>query len=430
MRERHLSRREIRRIIEVENSETQTKLLLHHLAVCPECFATGGYILDLYLAGALPERFSSVDVDLAKSRADAPALFVKLSRFSLERQRGLVRDTRQFRSWGLAEILCKESLKAAPRNPLRALELADVAVLVASLIGDWQAVEESWGWQLRAFAWAHLGNARRAVGELRSAEDAFTESDAWWKNAESMGDVLDYEPTLLALKASLRRTQGRFPEALILLDQALLSEDTTRERRSEILASRAFTLGEAGESALAIDAFRKAIAATDRKRSARLFYVLHHNLLDALTKSGRYEEAHRIAPAVRALAKASGAEVDLIRFNWIEARLVTAAGRRETGLRMLAQVRTELLRFGLFFDASLASLELAELHLSAGEHEAVEEITGSLLQIFDARGVSREAYAALLVFCRAAESRVATAELAAATLESLIAGSCNLPPER
>jgi len=430
MRERHLSRREIRRIIEVENGETHTKLLLHHLAVCPECYVAGGYILDLYLSGALPERFSSVDVELAKSRADAPALFAKLSRFSIERQRGLVRDTRRFRSWGLAELMCKESLAAAPADPLRALELADMAVPLASFVANWQAVEEAWGWQLRSFAWAHLGNARRAVGELRSAEDAFTESDTWWKNAETMGDVLGYESTILALKASLRRTQGRFPEALILLDQALVSEGTTEERRSEILASRAFTLGEAGESVLAIDAFRKAIAATDRKRSVRLSYVLHHNLLDALTKEGRYEEARGIAPAVRALARASGTEIDLIRFNWIEARLMAAVGRREAGVRTLERVRTALLRLGLFFDVALASLELAELHLADGEHEAVREIAGGLLQIFDAQGVSREAYAALLVFCRAAESRVATAELAAATIESLIAGSRNLPSER
>jgi len=109
---------------------------------------------------------------------------------------------------------------------------------------------------------------------------------------------------------------------------------------------------------------------------------------------------------------------------------MAAVGRREAGVRTLERVRTALLRLGLFFDVALASLELAELHLADGEHEAVREIAGGLLQIFDAQGVSREAYAALLVFCRAAESRVATAELAAATIESLIAGSRNLPSER
>src|SRR3954452_2637175 len=192
MREHHLSRREIRQLIEVENSVPQTKLLLHHLAVCPDCYASGGYILDLHQAGMLPPRFSSVDVDLARSRAEAPHLFEKLERFSFERQQGLIKDTRRFRSWGLAEVLCTESLKAGSRNPGKALELAELAVLLAGYLREWQPVENAWLFLLRSYAWAHLGNARRVVEELRSAEDAFAVSDDWGRASEDVGDVLDY----------------------------------------------------------------------------------------------------------------------------------------------------------------------------------------------------------------------------------------------
>jgi tetratricopeptide (TPR) repeat protein len=419
MRHSHLSRREIRKLIEVESNETQTKLLLHHLAVCPECYASGGYILDLHAAGLLPERFSSVDVDLARSRADAPALYQRLARFPFVRQKGLIRDTRRFKSFGLAELLCAESRAAAARDPGRALELAELATLVATVIREWEPVEEAWLCLLRSLAWAHLGNARRVVGEIRSAEDAFVTAEEWWKKSESMGDILEYEGTILALKASLRRTQGRFIESLTLLDAALAALGTSGTRRSEILASRAFTLGEMGESAAAIEAFREAVASTDRDSPPRLAYVLRHNLLDALSKAGRFEEARLLLPEVRVIAAATGEPVDLIRFRWIEGRIFAKTGKQALAVGVFREVRSSLTDLGLLFDAALAGLEEAHLRLEAGEAEEVRAIAAELLPVFEGEGIPREAHAALLLFCRAAEARIATAELVALSIEAL-----------
>jgi tetratricopeptide (TPR) repeat protein len=418
MNDSHLTGSEIRQLIETDNTATQTKLLLHHLAVCPDCYAEGGYILDLHLAGALPERFSSVDIDLAKSRADAPGLYAKLSRFGFKRQQGLLRDTRRFRSWGLAELLCAESLTAAARDPEKAVQLAELAVLLASKLGEWEPAEEAWLCLLRSYAWAHLGNARRVLGELRSAEEAFARSSQWWEAAESMGDVLDYEAMILALKASLRRTQGRFAEALSFLDEALALPSASAIR-SAILASRAFTLGEAGDLKTAAGAFREAIAATDRTGAPRLYYILHHNLLDALSKAGRIEEAASLLPEVAALARETGEEIDLLRFEWLEARIAAKAGDSGGAMERLDRVRTLLLHRGLAFDAALATLELMHLYLLEGVLDAVEALAGDLLAIFEAQGVPREALATLTVFCRAAKAKLATAELAEATLEAM-----------
>jgi tetratricopeptide (TPR) repeat protein len=419
MRQSHLSRREIRKLIEVESNETQTKLLLHHLAVCPECYAAGGYILDLHAAGLLPERFSSVDVDLARSRADAPALYQKLARFPFVRQKGLIRDTRRFKSFGLAELLCAESRAVAARDPGRALELAELAILVATVIKEWEPVEEAWLCLLRSLAWAHLGNARRVVGEIRSAEDAFVTAEEWWKKAETMGDVLEYKGTVLALKASLRRTEGRFAESLELLDAALAAPGTSGTLQSEVLASRAFTLGEMGESDAAVQAFREAVALTDPASAPRLAYVLRHNLLDALSKAGRFEEARHLLPEVRTLAAATGEPVDLLRFRWIEGRIAAKTGKRLATVGILREIRSGLVDLGLLFDAALAGLEEAYLRLEAGEAEEVQAIAAELLPVFEGESIPREAHAALLLFCRAAEKRIATAELVALSIEAL-----------
>jgi hypothetical protein len=91
MRDRHLTAAEIRHLVEQEMDEVETRLLLHHLATCPGCYAVAGYILDLDENGELPPVFSSIDLDLARSRHEAPRLFGALCRFPFDEQRRLVR---------------------------------------------------------------------------------------------------------------------------------------------------------------------------------------------------------------------------------------------------------------------------------------------------------------------------------------------------
>ena len=95
MRDGHVTKRELERYLEQGAEEEHKRLLLHLLAVCPGCYAVGGYVLDLYRAGAIDLGFSTIDLALAKSRAEAPALWKKLSRHPPERRRALIRDTPQ-----------------------------------------------------------------------------------------------------------------------------------------------------------------------------------------------------------------------------------------------------------------------------------------------------------------------------------------------
>jgi tetratricopeptide (TPR) repeat protein len=418
MREDHLTKAEIRHFVEREHDEIEMKLFLHHLAVCGACYRRGGYILDLYLAGALPEPFSSIDLDLAYSRSEAPRLYAKLSRHSFGKQKALLTDIRTFRSWGLAELLCAESLSFASRAPEKALELAELGVLLSLLLGPCEPAEEAWHNQLRAYAQAHLGNARRVIGELRSAEAAFETAGRLWKNAAGMGDVLDYEAKILALQASLRRTQGRFAESLDLLELAL-SANRDRILRGHILENRAFTLGEQGNLSEAVGAFRAAIADADQEADPRHFYILHHNLLDTLSKAGRYEEAARLLPAVAALARRTGDELDSLRFQWIEARVLSGAGNRSGALVRFGKIRLSFLERGLVFDSALVGLELAALHLAEGEYGPVIAIAEELLNVFASEETPREMLAAFTVLCSAARSHIATIDLVEAARHAL-----------
>ena len=206
------------------------------------------------------------------SRKGAPALLEKLCRHPFERQLALIRDTGRFRTWGLCEFLCAESERIAPADPKRAEELALLAVEVVSFLEEWQPAEQIWLDQLRGYAWAHLGNARRVSGNLPAAEEAFSSAEALWRPAnDNAGDVLGYEARYFALKASLRRAQRLLPEALVLLDQALSAEPDP-SLRARILINKAKTCEEMGriEEAIEILAGARSFAAIDGEPRIRL----------------------------------------------------------------------------------------------------------------------------------------------------------------
>lgn len=408
MENRHLTEDTFRKLLDRDRGEEETFLLLHELAVCPACYAVGGYLLDLYRKGSIGLTFCSIDVELARSREAAQALFEELARFSFEEQANLIQRDERFQSLGLSEFLCRESERVTSTDAARAVDLAELAVLVASLLEEGKPIEDSWLDQVQANAWAHLGNARRVLGELRSATDAFREADQFWEvGTRVAGDSLGYEAHYLALKASLRREERRFEEALALLDQALEAESGPA-LRGAILVARAKTFEEKGEPVRAISLLREAAQEADPQAPPRLRLCIEHNLLLLLTAEGRHSEAENMLPAVSDLSRTLGNRLDLLRLRWAEARIAAAKGEAVSAAALFEEVRAGLLSQEIGFDAALVSLELAALHLEKGETAEVKRIAREILSVFQSRDVHREALAALAIFIRAAETETVT----------------------
>src|SRR4029077_12513649 len=133
VKSKHLTRRRLRRFLEKQHSpEEENEILLHLFAVCPGCRAAGGPLLDLVEHGVLQPAFSSLDVDLELSRAAAPALWEQLKSFSSDRRKNLVQTAKRFRSWGLCELLCEESVRLAASDAVMSVHVAELAVLISS----------------------------------------------------------------------------------------------------------------------------------------------------------------------------------------------------------------------------------------------------------------------------------------------------------
>lgn len=368
---------------------------------------------------------------LADSRIEAPELWAELKRFRFQDQYHLIRAHRRFVTWGLCELLCQESYQLTTIDLDRAVEAAELAVLVSDLLKEEDSTRSGWLYQLRGYAWAHDGNARRVLGDLRNADESFAIADAWWEAGQAgVGDVLGYEPVLFDLKASLRIAQRRFEEAFTLLDHlfVLHMEDGRPEYQDPHLAGRALikkalALSEMEEPEHAIELLQQAQPLVDAERDPRLFLCLRHNLLWNLTTVEAYEAAQTMLQEVGDLCRAQGNHpINLLRVRWAEGRIAAGQGRTEDAIEVFQELRQEFANRGIAYDAALVTIELTALYAREGYVSEVKKLSLEMAKIFGAQDVPREAIAAMLFFQKAAEREQATASLArevAAFLEKL-----------
>ncbi|HEV2853274.1 MAG TPA: helix-turn-helix transcriptional regulator [Thermoanaerobaculia bacterium] len=346
------------------------------------------------------------EVPVVQNRQQAAELWEALSKLSPKQRRAAVEAEPKYWTWAVAERLCLESVRAAAHRADRALELAKVALRVAELAPG----SEPWRSRLKGYTWAFVGNARRVLGDLPGAEEAFVRSDCLWEaGAPADPGVLDGSRPL-DLKASLRRHQGRYAESLALLDQALAVSQPSAAGR--ILLKKAFTLEQKGDYTRALEVLSEAEPLLDRRDDPRAPAILSFNRTVNLCHLGRYVEAQALVPGLRELALGLGNELDLMRALWLEGRVSAGLDRREEALPALEQVRRYFTREQIAYDAALASLEVAVLYLEAGRTGEVKALAEEMLWIFKAQGVHQEALAALKLFVEAARQENATVELA------------------
>jgi len=343
----------------------------------------------------------------AKARRHAGTLWKALQELSPRERRQKVENEKRFWTWGLAERLCAESVQAAAHRADRAVELATLALRVAELAPG----SEAWRSRLQGYAWAFVGNSRRVHGNLPAAEQAFLRSDHLWKVGAVADPGLLDATRPLDLKASLRRAQRRLPEALALLDQALKG-NVSAEARGRLLVKKANTFELMGACERAIAELRRAESLLQGSKDTRIAWLLKHCLAHNLWQLGRYSEAGKKLPEARKLALQTGNQLDFVRTLWVEGGILAGLGQRQKALPILEQVWRYFTGNEIAYDAALAALELAVLHLDEERTAEVKRLAEAMFWIFRAQGVHEEAIAALRLFVEAVRKGEATVDLA------------------
>jgi tetratricopeptide (TPR) repeat protein len=405
--ENHLSLETLAKLLagDLSHEELVTRVIPHFLGRCRVCRRQYEEIRRLQEEiGHWDERVAVLEGPEAKE------LFAALEDLPFDEQIARVLDDESFQTWGLCQLLLGRSLEAGFEDAARAVNYAELAVKISQNLED--TYDPHWVLDLRARAQSYLGNARRVLGELRSAEMSFREAERFLSRSMTGNEIVRAE--VLHLKASLRRAQRRFSEALALVDQALeLYRELGDAHGAGISLLKKAKLLEDGEDLdAAIKILQELAAELDPQQEALLLAYARHNLVLCLTEAGHYQAAADLLPETRERLAAQGRSLNLVRLRWTEGRIARGLSRTGEAEEAFREVQRELLARGMGYDAALASLDLAILYARERRTAELKRLAVEMAPIFESRDVHREAMAALLMFRNACEEERVTVELA------------------
>lgn len=346
---------------------------------------------------------------MAKERTEAPGLFVELTRYPAEQRTLLIQNSTRFRTWGVFELLVERSLETGILNPRSAEDLGFLALHLSNYLDPdrygTDLIED-----LRARAWAHIGNARRVKSDLQGSHEAFAEAHCHLKQGTK--DVLE-RAVLIDLEASLRRDQRRFEEAFRLLRRAvaMFIQNGQRHRAGRSLLKMDDVYHQLGEPEKGIPFLYQALELIDPEEEPRLLLCARHNLIDDLAESGRYLEAQRNYREARPLYRNFTDAWTQNRRKWVKGKISRGLGQLDQAESLFLAARQGFIEEGIPYDTALVSLDLALLYARQRRSADLKRLAEEMVPIFSSLHIHREALAALAFLKQAAEAEHATVDL-------------------
>ncbi len=324
-----------------------------------------------------------------------------------------VEHLKDFQTWAVCERLCFESIRAASHDADRARDLAELALAVA----ERSPGSETWRNVLTGFALAFVANAWRVLGDFQAANRTMIRSEELFRAREGGFGPLD--PTrVLDIRAVLKKYQRLYDEALAILDEAFAFAGRP-DQRTRLLITKASILKRKEDYVEALQALREAAVQAELDGDERSRWAIIFNQATYLCDFGSFGEAEESLPPLRKIAFRNGKALDILRLQWLEARVESGLGKRPEAAAKLAEVWEAFARRKLWFEAALAALELASIELDRGRTRAVRILAESAAPVFAAQQFPEELLASLTLFWAAARREVASAEAARRLLQDL-----------
>ncbi|MEA2694858.1 MAG: hypothetical protein QOJ16_4245 [Acidobacteriota bacterium] len=315
------------------------------------------------------------------------------------------------------EALLSASRELRHQDPEGMVFLAALAVGVAERL-DSRASSAAAVSDLRARAWAELGNARRVANNLMGAEVALERSLACAD--EGSGD-----PLLLArlfdLTASLYTDQRRFDQALALLDRVFEIYWAHGERHlaGRALVSKGVSIGFGNQPEEALRLISSGLNLLDLRRDPALVLAAVHNLIDFTVKLDRFAEGERLLRAGRRLYYEYADELNFLKLRWVEGKINAGLGNLARAEAAFQEVRDGFRAHEMPYHLAVASLDLAGVWLGQGRTAEMHELVEEMVRTFQALGIHREAIAAVLMLQEAVVAQQASVSLFRAVASQL-----------
>jgi tetratricopeptide (TPR) repeat protein len=392
-----------------------------HLFLCPPCrellaqagpdareayrrvFGSGGmrFPLTAYSqsVGRVARSLRRIGLELQADRAGAHQLVDRLLRHAPERRRLLVRERERYRTYSVADALVDACRATMADDPAGAEPLAELALWILDRLDVVRYPEDMLN-DLRAQAWAAIGNCRRIGCDLASVSSAFDLAEGFLRRGT--GDPVD-AAGFLDLRVSYLIDLHRFREADEALRRLLDVYRDAGDRHAEgrVLLKQAALRREQGRLDEAIDLLERAEKAIDLSREPGLELPLRRDLVLYLAEAGRAEAAQALLPGLRGLNRERGNRPESLRLLRVEGVVYHRLGHLELAVEALDQARIGFLELGLGYDAAFATLDLALAHADAGRPESAGALGEAMRRLFESHELHREARAALGLLHRA-----------------------------
>ncbi len=341
-----------------------------------------------------------------RQKADALRALAVLMTFNTETCQQVVANDPRYHSLPLRRLLCEASRVASLRRGAHeAVELARLAVEVGDHLRP-EIYSRRLVCDERAVAWAFLGNAHRAAGNLVASREAFDKAQELQRQGTGIDlSVVDVFEQL----AALRRDEGRFDEALMLhrrvvtvyrqLDEPLL--------RCRALIDQAITLHRAGRPERGLRPLEMALERLDPAVDAHLYCRALTRLALCRAESGQAESSSQSELVVALVEEARqrcselGHDRALLQLRWTEGKLAESDDLAEAE-RTYQETRNAFLRRGENFDAVLVSLDLARVFTQQKRLGELRLLAGSLAGHCDPEQIGVEGTAILTLFRQSA----------------------------
>jgi tetratricopeptide (TPR) repeat protein len=275
------------------------------------------------------------------------------------------------------------------------VDIVRLAVLVAERLDETVLGKERVG-DLKAAAWAQLGNARRIAEDFEGARRAFNEA---WRLLESgTGDATE-EVRLISLEASYMKDIGDFEVAESSLEEALeiCRRSGDAHLQGRILIQMGEIIGHLHPER-GISHLRKALALLDPSREPRLELCAQHALAQFLSDSGDPETGLAVLERARPLYRQFNDDLTQLRLHWVEGKIAFRLGDYAEAENIFGQLWEELRARDLRQEVVLVTVDLAQVLAAKGETARAAQLAAESYSIMKNWGLHKDALAAWLVF--------------------------------
>jgi hypothetical protein len=362
-------------------------------------------------------RFPELRAKVEAERRAAAALLARLDALPAARRRMLVANLESTATRAVCEGLLDRARARRHENAHDCLGWAELALDVARRV-DTPCADE-----LRARAWAEVGNARRIAGDLAGAGGAFAEAEklVFYGCADP-----ELRADLWSLEASLAHHRRDFAacEALLARAVAAYHRCGSRAGKARALVKLGQVRVTAGDPRAAWPAFARALAELGGTAEPALTRRALQNLVVMVAEGGDPGVAAGLLVRIRPLFGHEAPTLERLRLDWLEGRIALQAGAAGAAAAHLEAARRGFLDEAQPYEVALVSLELAAAYAALGRPEELAALVRESTALFSSLGVVREHLAGLLIAARldAAESAGRVAALARLIAKELEAG--------